>query len=140
MADQPNTNSELVETEEVIIVDGLKVSCDTSRRTHQGSMEIRGETTTLYQTNRGAISAEGPFDQVAHFVKNAGLVDALRIDALSSTNALTGEKTYFIDAIAGSVGAGSIGDFPPPLPSLSQIVPRDDDNSTDELVADRRKC
>ena len=100
-------------------------------------MEIRGEATTLYQTNRGAVSAEGSFEQVATFVKDAGLVQALRIDALSSTNELTGEKTYFIDTIASSVGTGSIGDFPLRFSlSLSQIVPRDEDSSSDELVAD----
>ena len=137
MADQPENNAELVETEEIVVVNGLKVACDTSRRTHQGMMEIRGESTTLYQTNRGAVSAEGSFESVAAFVRDAGLVAALRIDALSSTNELTGEKTYFIDTIAGSVGTGSIGDFPLRFSlSLSQIVPRDEDNSSDELVAD----
>lgn len=131
-----NTETELEETSEIVVVNGLKVACDTSRRTHQGAMEIRGEQTTLYQTNRGAVSAEGSFELVAAFVKDAGLVQALRIDALSSTNELTGEKAYFIDTIASSVGTGSIGDFPLRFSlSLSQIVPRDEDSS-DELVAD----
>ena len=138
---QNSTDPTLQENSEVVLVDteegSLKVACDTSRRTHQGMMEIRGEPTTLYQTNRGSVSAEGSFDLVAAFVRDAGLVKALRIDALSSTNKLTGEKTYFIDTIASSVGTGSIGDFPLRFSlSLSQIVPRDEDNSSDELVAD----
>lgn len=133
---EEQANTDLDESRiEIVTESGLRVACDTSRRTHRGSMEIQGIETTLYQTNRGAISAEGPFELVAEFIADAELVKALRIDKLSKINKLTGEKTFFIDVIASSVGLGPVGNHPVAFRlSLGEVVPRDDNGAKDDLA------
>ncbi len=125
-------NDTVVESEETSVA-GCKIKMDISRREEQSEMEIRTDTITMYQTNRGTLTINGPFESVAAFLRNCGLVNALRIDGLSYQRKFSDGRAFMVDTMADSVSR-AVEEFPLEVRiSFAQIIPRGDDSSSDEL-------
>ena len=134
MANDSTQNADTIIESSEASVDGCKIKMDISRREEQSEMEIRTDTVTMYQTNRGTLTINGPFESVASFLRNCGLVNALRIDGLSYQRKFSDGKAYMVDTMADSVSR-AVEEYPLEVRiSFAQVIPRGDDSSSDELA------
>lgn len=129
-----NRNAEVVIESTENAVQGCKIKMDISRREEQSDMEIRTESVTMYQTNRGTLTINGPFENVAAFLRDCGLVEALCIPGLCYERKFSSGRAFMIETMADSVSR-AVEEYPLEVRiSFAQVIPRGDSSSSDELA------